>query len=125
MAPTSTCSTLDIKSTYDRDGFVKISGLISQKELTELVAACDRAVKRTRSGSWPFRRTVGKQFPPYDNEHPDSWGVQHVMHPDLGEDVFVKWYSSKELLDTVMQLLECNEGDLQMGMAAFFSETLG
>jgi hypothetical protein len=31
----------------------------------DLLAATDRAVARTRSGSWPHTRVVGKQFPPY------------------------------------------------------------
>ena len=61
---------------------------------------------------------IGKQFPPFDTEDalPDVWGVQHVMHPDLNEPEFATWYASRKLLDVVMQLLDCDEEHLQMGM---------
>jgi len=59
------------------------------------------------------RRTVGKQFPPYDADCPDSWGVEHLMHPELNEHVFVRWYTSDGLMNVAKHLLGCEERDLQ------------
>lgn len=111
-----------IKETYDSQGFVIVPGLISS--IPTLQEATDTIINRTRAGSWPYRRTVGKQFPPFDNDNPDSWGeyilsirypynkavltyppthlcigVQHVMHPELGEpaEVLSRWYTSDPL----------------------------
>ncbi|KAJ3715302.1 hypothetical protein DFJ43DRAFT_1213149 [Lentinula guzmanii] len=105
-----------IKDTYDRQGFVVVPGLIPPHDFLKLQEASDAAVNRTRKGSWPYRRTVGKQFPPFDNDNPDSWGVQHVMHPDLGESaiVFSKWYTSDDLTRVCAELLQCEEKDLQL-----------
>lgn len=58
---------------------------------------------------------VGSQFPPYDPDSPDSWGVQHVMHPDMGEPAFARWYTSDPLIEAAKGLLDCNEDKLQMG----------
>jgi len=77
-------------------------------------------ISKTRSGSWPYRRTVGSQFPPYkdppEGEEVDIWGVQHVLNPDLGEDskVFLKWYCGDEIVGIARELLKCQEEDLQM-----------
>ncbi|KAI3611441.1 phytanoyl-dioxygenase family protein [Moniliophthora roreri] len=108
--------TSSIKQTYDTQGYVIVPNLISPSDFAELQAACDNVVNRTREGNWPHRRVVGKQFPPYDSENPDSWGVQHLMHPDLGDPaaIFAKWYTSDRLVNAVKVLLECNERDLQM-----------
>ncbi|KLO07408.1 hypothetical protein SCHPADRAFT_909526 [Schizopora paradoxa] len=103
-----------LKESYERDGFVLVPNLISPNQLSELRAACARVVKKTRRGDWPHRRVVGKQFPPYGDTNPDSWGVQHVMHPALDEPAFVRWYTSDAVVDVVEQLLECEEGALQM-----------
>ena len=105
----------DLKSSFDRDGYVIVDDLISPSQLAALQSACSRVICKTRSGEWPHRRVVGKQFPPYDSDNPDSWGVQHVMHPDLGEPVFAKWYASDELTGAVRELLQCDEKNLQMG----------
>ena len=113
--------TSTLKHALDRDGFVIVDGLVPSDELAELRTACDRVVARTRSGAWSHRRVVGKQFPPYDSNNPDSWGVQHVMHPLLGEPAFVRWYTSDGLTKTVQALLECEEGCLQMGKMPFIS----
>lgn len=103
------------KEDYARDGFVFVPGLVSDSEMPALRAACDRVVAKTRAGEWPHRRVVGKQFPPYDNDNPDSWGVQHVMHPALGEPAFVRWYGSEGVVGTAVSLLECQEEEIQMG----------
>lgn len=106
-----------LKETYERDGFVIVPDLIPADQRPALEAACARVVARTRAGDWSHRRTVGKQFPPFDNDNPDSWGVQHVMHPDLGEPIFAQWYAGDTVLRVVMELLGCAETDLQMGVS--------
>lgn len=104
-----------LKAQYDAQGYVIVPGLISDGDRSVLEEACEHVIAKTRSGEWTHRRTVGKQFPPYGDDHPDSWGVQHVMHPDLGEPAFAKWYTSSALIDVIQQLLECQEEHLQMG----------
>lgn len=104
-----------LKALYDKQGFVIIPYLVSEDERPELEAACDRVIARTRDGSWAHRRTVGKQFPPYGEANPDSWGVQHAMHPDLGEASFVRWYTSLAVTEVARELLQCGEEELQMG----------
>lgn len=106
-----------IKSLYDKQGYVIVPGLIPTELDEPLRGAAERVIARTRSGEWPHRRTVGKQFPPFDNDNPDSWGVQHLMHPNLEEPVFVEWYTSGPLVQTVCRLLNCDEDKLQMGVS--------
>lgn len=108
--------TAELKTSYDQQGYVVIPGLLGSEHKGALEEACERIIARTRAGLWPHRRTVGKQFPPYGDENSDSWGVQHVMHPDLGEPAFVQWYTSSKLLAVVTELLACKETDLQMGV---------
>ncbi|KAG8967025.1 hypothetical protein FRC03_010872 [Tulasnella sp. 419] len=105
---------MSLKSLYDRQGYVVVPNLVSPGLHQSLQAACTRVIKKTRDGIWTRRRTVGKQFPPYDSDNPDSWGVQHVMHPDLNEPEFATWYGSDALLGVVTELLECGEDKLQM-----------
>ncbi|ELU38541.1 PhyH domain-containing protein [Rhizoctonia solani AG-1 IA] len=112
--PLSTLSQ-DQKDAYARDGYVFISGLIDENELPAFREACDRVVAKTRAGEWPHRRIVGKQFPPFVGDEPDSWGVQHIMHPDLHEPIFVRWYGSEALVGAATSLLGCKEEDVQMG----------
>ncbi|KAF9004506.1 hypothetical protein BDZ89DRAFT_1095670 [Hymenopellis radicata] len=103
-----------LKAQFDEHGFVIVANLVSPDDLALLRDACDDVVARTRRGEWTLRRTVGKQFPPYGDGDPDSWGVQMLMHPDLGHPVFAKWYTSDALTDTVRELLQCRDEDLQM-----------
>ncbi|KAF8952257.1 hypothetical protein BDZ97DRAFT_1809771 [Flammula alnicola] len=103
-----------LKAFYEKEGYVIVPNLIQPGDWPELEQACERVIARTREGAWPYRRTVGKQFPPYGDENPDSWGVQHVMHPDLKERAFVVWYTSSRLLKVVAELLGCQDNDLQM-----------
>ncbi|VDC04520.1 unnamed protein product [Peniophora sp. CBMAI 1063] len=102
------------KAQFDANGFVIIPSLISPDLFDDLVHACDAVVAQTREGKWPHRRVVGKQFPPYDSENPDSWGVQHVMHPDLGQKAFAQYYTSKAMRDAAKELLQCEDDNLQM-----------
>ncbi|KAJ6605835.1 hypothetical protein B0H10DRAFT_2076054 [Mycena sp. CBHHK59/15] len=104
----------DWKAQLEEDGFVIIPGLISPEFFPQLECACERVVARTREGSWPHRRTVGKQFPPYGDNDLDSWGVQHVMHPDLKEPIFAQWYTSPPVINAVKTLLGCEDDQLQM-----------
>lgn len=107
------------KTLYDAQGFVVVPSLIPPSLFDDLRVAAERAIARTRSGQWAHRRTVGRQFPPFDESNPDSWGVQHVMHPALDEPVFARWYTSDELTKTVAELLACEQEDLQMGEFSF------
>ena len=101
------------KSHYDKQGYVIVPGLIPAELDRPVREATERVITRTRSGKWPHRRTVGKQFPPFDNHSPESWGVQHLMHPDLGEPIFAGWYTSKPLVQMICSLLNCDESKLQ------------
>ena len=105
-----------IKTVYDDQGFVVVPGLIPPQNWAELEAACQRTVQKVRDGTWPHRRTVGRQFPPFHNDNPDSWGVQHIMHPQLSEPAFGQWYTSDKLLEVVKELLDCKDHELQLGM---------
>ncbi|KAF8582427.1 hypothetical protein K439DRAFT_1413370 [Ramaria rubella] len=104
----------ELKAAYDNEGYVLVPNLIPLSEFASLRNASLRATSLTRSGQWPHRRTVGKQFPPFDADSPDSWGVQHVMHPDLGAPEFVRWYTSDGVVGIAKELLRCDEKDLQM-----------
>ena len=106
------------KSSYLKHGYAILPGLIPPEGLAPLRAAAERATARTRSGAWPHRRTVGRQFPPFDEPGVvDCWGVQHLMHPALGERAFAEWYTSDGLVRAVVALLKCDgERELQMGM---------
>ena len=102
---------------YEQQGYVIVPNLIPSDQLETLEAACKRVIARTRSGEWTHRRTVGRQFPPYGDDDQDSWGVQHVMHPDLGAPAFARWYTSDPLVDVVRELLGCAEDQLQIGQS--------
>ncbi|KAL0573860.1 hypothetical protein V5O48_008077 [Marasmius crinis-equi] len=112
MSSTST----SMKDAYDSEGFVIIPNLVSPEDFKALQAACETVINQTRNGEWPHRRVVGKQFPPYDSDNPDSWGVQHVMHPDLGAPAgrFARWYSSDGIVGAAGGLMGCEAGDMQM-----------
>ncbi|CAL1702733.1 unnamed protein product [Somion occarium] len=104
----------NLKELYDNQGYVVVPSLVSETLFRALQDAAERATTKTRSGQWVHRRTVGRQFPPYGEDSTDSWGIQHVMHPDLGEPVFAEWYTSDGLANVVKELLLCDENDLQM-----------
>ncbi|CAE6363620.1 unnamed protein product [Rhizoctonia solani] len=102
------------KDSYAHDGYVFVPGLIDDSQLPALRDACDRVVDKTRAGQWPYRRIVGKQFPPFVGSEPDSWGVQHITHPDLHEPIFVRWYGSEAVVGAATSLLGCTEDQVQM-----------
>lgn len=103
------------KALYDSQGFVIVPGLIPPALFPKLTEAAERATACTRAGTWPHRRTVGRQFPPYDPDAAlDVWGVQHVMHPALDERAFAEWYTSDALLQVACELIGCERAELQM-----------
>lgn len=57
---------------------------------------------------------VGKQFPPW-TEGDDVWGVQNIMHPELGKPIFAEWYGSDDLLDVSAALMGVERKDMQFG----------
>ncbi|KXN91337.1 hypothetical protein AN958_01312 [Leucoagaricus sp. SymC.cos] len=114
-----------VKATYADQGFAVVPGLIPAEDWTDLEAACTRVIQKTRDGTWAHRRVVGKQFPPYGDDNPDSWGVQHVMHPQLGEPAFAKWYTSDRLLEVAKDLLGCKDEELQLELFNLLINPLG
>jgi len=117
--PLLTMSTFaELKEHYDTHGYVTIPGLLTPSEHADLLAATDRVVARTRSGSWPHARVVGKQFPPYGIGD-DIWGVQQAMHPALGEPIFAQWYAGDAVRGAAKMLLGCQDEELQMGGFSF------
>ncbi|KAL4909307.1 hypothetical protein BDW74DRAFT_146359 [Aspergillus multicolor] len=97
-----------------KDGFVVIPSVIppSSTEFTTLKEAAATATKNTRTGTWPYFRTVPKQFPPWPTNVPPPaseggiWGVQHLLHPDMpGREEFAKFYFDERILGVVEELL--------------------
>lgn len=99
---------------YERDGYVVVPHLIPPQLLDPLSLAADRVTDRARSGGWSQVRVVGKQFPPWVAGD-DVWGVQNLMHPDLGEGVFADWYGSEGMLEVSAALMGCRVEDMQFG----------
>ncbi|GFZ49812.1 hypothetical protein JCM24511_07215 [Saitozyma sp. JCM 24511] len=99
---------------YERDGYVVVPHLIPPELLDPLSLAADRVTDRARSGGWSQVRVVGKQFPPWVAGD-DVWGVQNLMHPDLGEGVFAEWYGSEGMLEVSAALMGCRVEDMQFG----------
>ncbi|SPJ72450.1 related to Putative nicotinamide N-methyltransferase [Fusarium torulosum] len=102
----------------NRDGFVVIKSIVNKDKLDALREASSKATQLARDGQWPYIRTVGKQFPPWDasqaREH-GIWGVQHLMNPGLpGHELFTELYFSEAILGIVKQLLQCQDADLVM-----------
>lgn len=104
----------ELKEHYDTHGYVIVRGLLTHSEHADLLAATERVTARTRSGSWTHARVVGKQFPPY-GAGDDVWGVQHAMHPALGEPAFARWYAGDAVRGAAKTLLGCQDDHLQMG----------
>ncbi|KAF1844330.1 uncharacterized protein K460DRAFT_369195 [Cucurbitaria berberidis CBS 394.84] len=105
------------REALDRDGFVVLSAsLFPSFDLEALRAAASHITKEARSGTWPYIRTLPKQFPPWPQDPSHGiWGVQHLLHPlNTGHLVFAKSYFDKELLKYVAELIGCDEGDLTM-----------
>ena len=104
-------------SDLERDGFVVIKSIVSPELLSSLRDAATKATTLGRAGSWPYIRTVGKQFPPWPSTPgPEGiWGVQHLMNPTLPDSkLFASLYFSEEILSIVKELLQCEDDDLVM-----------
>ncbi|KAL6156780.1 hypothetical protein ACJQWK_06513 [Exserohilum turcicum] len=105
------------REALDRDGFVVLSAsLFPSFDLEALRAAASRITEATRSGKWPYMRTLPKQFPPWPQDPSDGiWGVQHLLHPSNPDHViFAKSYFDRELLKYVAALIGCGQDDLTM-----------
>ncbi|KAF7726331.1 hypothetical protein EC973_008911 [Apophysomyces ossiformis] len=102
-----------IDEAIKRDGFVIVDNLIPPEMFEKLKEACDRVVDKARKGEWKYRRLVGTQFPPW-TEGTDVWGVQHLIHPELQEPIFLEWYGSSKLLQAVRQLIGAKPEELQL-----------
>ncbi|KAI7897834.1 uncharacterized protein BX663DRAFT_481156 [Cokeromyces recurvatus] len=104
---------IPINESLEKNGFVIVDNLVPEDLVSELKEACDRVVDKARKGEWKYRRLVGTQFPPW-TEGTDVWGVQHLLHPDLNENVFAKWLGSSKLLEAVEQLTDGKHEELQL-----------
>lgn len=96
----------------EHEGYLVVRGLIQGNTIESLLHASKRAIELGRDGKWPYVRIVGKQFPPWDADGPDIWGIQHIMDPALGEPSFSEFYASDALLDVVCELLECDANEI-------------
>ncbi|KAK8850685.1 hypothetical protein IAR55_004605 [Kwoniella newhampshirensis] len=97
---------------YKEHGFVIVPNLIRSEDLQPLRKAADEVVDRARNGEWKQVRVVGKQFPPWTDVN-DIWGVQNIMHPDLGQDIFREWYGRRDMLQVSAALMGCEFKDMQ------------
>jgi len=98
---------------------LQVEGLLDEPWLTKLREASERVLERARAGPedplrWKYVRAVGKQFPPFPTDRDDIWGVQHLMHPNLNEPIFLDWYTSPKLLATVCEIIGASQDDLQL-----------
>ncbi|KAL4867150.1 hypothetical protein BDV12DRAFT_210049 [Aspergillus spectabilis] len=95
-----------------KNGYVIIPSLLPPSTLQTLKQVSQTATSLARSGSWPFFRTVPKQFPPWPTNTPPPaseggiWGAQHLLHPDMpGREEFARFYFSEEVLGVVEGLI--------------------
>lgn len=105
------------KAALDRDGFVVLSAsLFPSFNLDALRDAATRMTAAARSGTWPYIRTLPKQFPPWPQDPSQGiWGVQHLLHPSNPDhQLFAESYFDEELLRYVAALIECDQDDLTM-----------
>ena len=108
----------DQLASFHKNGYIIVADLLSDSLIDNLHAASNRITHsaRTNVNFWPHVRTVGKQFPPWTPETGnDVWGLGHILHPDLGEPVFMEYYTSPALLATAASLIAADVGQLQMG----------
>ncbi|KAF1914654.1 hypothetical protein BDU57DRAFT_588906 [Ampelomyces quisqualis] len=105
------------REALDRDGFVVLSAsLFPSFDLDALRSAASRITTAARDGSWPYIRTLPKQFPPWPQDPSHGiWGVQHLLHPSNPDHlVFARSYFDAELLRYVGALIGCEQEDLTM-----------
>ncbi|KAF2828005.1 hypothetical protein CC86DRAFT_465800 [Ophiobolus disseminans] len=117
ITPSSSDPYTAARSALDRDGFVILpASLFPTFDLSALRAAASRITSAARTGTWPYIRTLPKQFPPWPHDASAGiWGVQHLLHPDNPDHlVFARSYFDAELLKYVQVLIGCEEKDLTM-----------
>ncbi|WPH00707.1 Hypothetical protein R9X50_00353700 [Acrodontium crateriforme] len=108
-----------LRASLAKDGFVRIPAAIPADRLEKFREAATEATRLARAGQWPYIRTVGKQFPPWNVEDRDKgvWGVQHLMHPDMPAHLrktFAESYFDDEVVQCVRDLLQAPEDTLVM-----------
>jgi ectoine hydroxylase-related dioxygenase (phytanoyl-CoA dioxygenase family) len=116
-----TTSTVDpytaARTALDRDGYVVLpASLFPSFDLDALRSAASRMTAAARTGTWPYIRTLPKQFPPWPQDPSNGiWGVQHLLHPSNPDHlVFARSYFDAELLRYVGALIGCSQEDLTM-----------
>lgn len=82
---------------FETEGYILIEDAVEPRLLEPLRAAADRVTERTRRGEWSHRR---------DAPDGDIWGVQHLLHPGLGEPVFAEYMATDAVLKVARDLLE-------------------
>ena len=109
-------TSVDLRTSLARDGFVRIPGVLSPETLEELRAASKRSADLARNKEWPYVRTLPKQFPPWNSDVSSGiWGVQHLLHPKLPDhELFAASYFAPYIIAIVTGLLECSPDDLVM-----------
>src|SRR5437868_3910285 len=60
---------------FTHDGYLVIEDAVEPPLLEPLRAAAGRVTQKTRSGEWPHNGDAGDG---------DIWGVNHLLHPNLG-----------------------------------------
>lgn len=113
---------------YRDQGYIIIEGILSSDpasplHLDSLRKCAETAIQLTRDGRWPHRRVVGNPFPPFTKDCQDSWGVQHIMNPELDTlanssvsltETFQQFYGNAALLDVASLLIGAQREEMQM-----------
>jgi hypothetical protein len=101
----------------NHDGFVVLpASLFPSFDLDALRAAASRTTTSARAGTWPYIRTLPKQFPPWPSDPSHGiWGVQNLLHPSNPDHLtFAASYFDAELLTYVATLIGCSQDELVM-----------
>lgn len=119
--PDITTSTPDpytaAREALHNSGYVILpASLFPNFDLPTLRSAAASLTTSARTGSWPYIRTLPKQFPPWPHDASAGiWGVQHLLHPsNPSSTLFAKTYFDPELLRYVAALIPCAEQELTM-----------
>src|SRR5579885_185546 len=75
---------------FSHESYVIIEEAVEPHLLEALRAAARRVTEKARLGDWPHKGDAGDG---------DIWGVNHLLHPDLGEPVFAEYMASDPVLD--------------------------
>ncbi|CBQ73565.1 conserved hypothetical protein [Sporisorium reilianum SRZ2] len=114
---------------YRDQGYIIVDGVLSSDpssplHIDSLRRSADVATQLTRDGHWPHRRVVGNAFPPFTKDNRDSWGVQHIMNPQLDtlapsptaslSKQFQQFYASSPLVEIASLLIGAEAHEMQM-----------